>query len=207
MFKTVTTALSTLALSSTAALAMTGDTTLDFPMDQQSFLDAVPNASVAEFETIDTQRDGTITQDEFESAIAAGIIDDPRTGDAAAAGGMPMLEFPLSEQAFLDAVPGASLAEFQTIDTARDGFITEDQFEQAVEAGVIEDPRTHADGTAGMGAGPVLTFPMTEQVFLELVPDASRADFQTIDAEREGMITEDQFEQAVEAGVIEDPRG
>ena len=206
MFKTVTTALSTLALSSTAALAMTGDTTLEFPMDQQSFLNAMPEVSLAEFETIDTQRDGTITEDEFERAVAAGIIDDPRTGDAVV-GSRPLLEFPLSEQAFLDAVPGASLAEFQTIDTARDGVITEDQFQRAVEAGVIEDPRTHADGTADMGAAPVLTFPMTEQVFLELVPDASRADFETIDTGREGMITEDQFEQAVEAGVIDDPRG
>lgn len=81
MFKIAATALSALALSGTVALANTDmqDRELDFPMTPETFMEVVPDASLAVFETVDTQRDGTISEREFEQAVEADIITDPRS--------------------------------------------------------------------------------------------------------------------------------
>ena len=80
MFKIAATALSALALSGAVAMAAEHgqDHELEFPMNQETFLEVVPDASIAVFETIDTQRDGMISEAEFEHALEAGLIEDPR---------------------------------------------------------------------------------------------------------------------------------
>ena len=52
-----------------------------------------------------------------------------------------------------------------------------------------------------------LEFPMTQDVFLETFEDATILDFELIDISDTGEISETEFEQAVEQGIIADPRG
>lgn len=210
MLRITATAISALALGGTAAFAdmHDGTTMLDFPLSIEAFESAVPGASVAAIETIDADRDDLISRTEFDRAVEADIIDDPRTAmmQAEMERRAAMVEFPMSQEVFLETVPGATLASYQTIDTARDGFITEDQFDRAVEAGVITDPRVVAEQGGTVRLVDMLSFPMTEREFLGTVPGATLSAYQTIAGEGGGSISQDDFDRAIDAGIITDPR-
>lgn len=79
MTRILATALTALTLGGTAALAGTDGHHLEFPMTPEQFMQIVPDASLAVFETIDTTRDGMVSEHEFELAVDAGIIEDPRS--------------------------------------------------------------------------------------------------------------------------------
>ncbi|MGY6411402.1 MAG: hypothetical protein ACXIUV_10320 [Alkalilacustris sp.] len=63
------------------------------------------------------------------------------TGVALATPQGQALEFPMTQDMFLATFDGSTILDFERIDTARDGVIHEEEFEEAVEQGIIEDPR------------------------------------------------------------------
>ena len=69
------------------------------------------------------------------SALALG------TGVALASPEGHELEFPMTQDVFLETFDDATVAIFDQADTTRDGVISEDEFHAAVERGLIDDPR------------------------------------------------------------------
>ncbi|MBK5927980.1 EF-hand domain-containing protein [Rhodobaculum claviforme] len=79
MFKTAATALAALALTGTAALAQAETSELpDFPWTQEEFAEAAPDAMPETFAAIDADGDGEISEEEYDLAVEAGIVEDLR---------------------------------------------------------------------------------------------------------------------------------
>ena len=79
MFKIAATTLAALALSGTAALAqMDGEALPDFPWSEEAFLAAAPGATPEVFAALDADGDRDVTEEEYEMAVEAGIVEDLR---------------------------------------------------------------------------------------------------------------------------------
>lgn len=69
---------SVLALTSGPALA---ETDHEFPLTMDEFMAAYPEVTAAEFALIDSDGDGTVSEEEYESALEMGFIGDHDHGD------------------------------------------------------------------------------------------------------------------------------
>lgn len=79
MFKIAIPTLAALGLIGTAAIAQTdGDSLPDFPWTEEQFTEAAPDAMPGMFMAIDADGDGEITEEEYDLAVEAGLVEDLR---------------------------------------------------------------------------------------------------------------------------------
>ena len=78
MKKIIATTVSALILGTGVALASPDHAELEFPMTQVEFLETFPELTESDFDLIATGDNVVIQEHEFEAAIEAGLIDDPR---------------------------------------------------------------------------------------------------------------------------------
>lgn len=64
---------SVFALTAVPALA---ETDLDFPLSMEEFMDAYPEVTPEDFALIDSDGDGEVSEEEYESAQEMGLIGD-----------------------------------------------------------------------------------------------------------------------------------